>query len=242
MKKNLLMYMSALSLLGFTSCSDGEPSPNGAITLEAKANTSVATGAGSANLRVNNAITITEFKVNLSEVEFDFNDKDDEVADSVFKDVKLKGPFELDLIKNGTAVVGAIGVAELPNAVYKEVEFKLHKGDVSGNEMYGRSIYMAGTIGDKPFVLWHDTDEKLEIKFRDEKGLSVQGEDIKATINFNIGYLFSEISSFDFSAAVDADGDGIIEIDPKGEDDNKEIAHDVKEALEEITDAIDEKD
>lgn len=241
MKNNLLMYMAAFALLGLTSCGDGEPSPNGALTLEARANTSVISGTGSANLRVNNAITITEFKVNISEVEFDFNDKDDEVVDSVYKDIKLKGPFELDLIKNGAAVVGAIGVAELPNAVYKEVEFKLHKGDVSGKEMYGRSIYMAGTIGDKPFVFWHDTDEKLETKFKDEKGMSIQGEEIKAIINFNIGYLFSEMSSFDFSAAVDSDGDGLIEIDPKGEDDNKDIAHGVKEALEEITDAIDDK-
>lgn len=242
MKKNLLMYTAAFTLLGFTSCGDGEPSPNGELTLEARANTTVTSGAGSANLRTNSAVTLTDFKINIREVEFDFDDKDDDAADSVYKDIKLKGPFELDLIRDGAAVAGAIGVAELPNAVYKEVEFKLHKGDVTGSFMHGKSIYIAGTIGGQEFVFWHDTDEEFEINFKDLKGLTIQGEEVKAAINFNIGYLFSELSNVDFSAAEDTDGDGVIEIDPKGEDDNKDIAHEVKEALEDITDAIDDKD
>ncbi|WP_017732137.1 hypothetical protein [Nafulsella turpanensis] len=242
MKKNLFMYMAAFSLIGLSSCGDGEPSPTGELTLEATANTSVNTGAGSANLRTTSGITITDFKINIREVEFDFDDKDDDSADSVYKDIKLKGPFELDLVKDGTVVASTIGVAELPNAVYKEVEFKLHKGDVAGSEMYGKSIFIAGTIGNIPFELWHDTDEEFEINFKDQNGMAIQGEEVKAVINFNIGQLFSGMSNIDLSAARDSDGDGIIEIDPKGADDNKDIAHEVKEALEDITDAIDDKD
>lgn len=243
MKKNVFLYAAALSVLGFSSCSDGEPSPTGELTLVASANTSSPNTGGSANARVASGITITDFKINIREVEFDFDDKDDDSGvDSVYKDIKLKGPFELDLIKDGTDVASTIGVAELPNAVYKEVEFKLHKSDVTGSDMYGKSIYIAGTIGNLPFVFWHDTDEEFEIQLNELKGMTIQGEEVKAAINFNLGYLFSEMSAIDFSAARDTDGDGVIEIDPDGADDNKDIAHDLKEALEDITDAIDDKD
>ena len=243
MKKNLFIYAAALSVLGFSACGDGEPSPTGELTLVATANTFSPNTGGKANLRTASAVTITDFKINIREVEFDFDDKDDDSGiDSVYKDIKLKGPFELDLIKNGTEVASTIGVAELPNAVYKEVEFKLHKSDAAGSDMYGKSIYIAGTIGNLPFVFWHDTDEEFEIELNETRGMAIQGEDVKAAITFSLGYLFSEMSAIDFSAARDTNGNGIIEIDPKGADDNKDIAHDMKEALEDITDALDDKD
>lgn len=210
----------------------------------AAANTATSSNGGSANLRAANPITISEFIINIKEVEFDFDNKDDDTADTVYKDIKLKGPFELDLVKDdGTGIATTIGVAELPNAVYKEVEFKLHKGDVKGSFMEGKSIYIAGKIGAKHFVFWHDTDEEFEINLNQTNGMAIQGEAVKAAINFNIGYLFSEMSNIDFSAARDTDGNDIIEINPKGEgDDNKELAKALKEALEDITDAIDDKE
>lgn len=239
MKKNLFIYVAALSVIGFASCGDGEPSPNGEVTLEASANASTTSAGGDANLRVANGITITEFKINIKEVEFDFDENDDDEADSVYKDIKLKGPFELDLIKGGTEVTNAIGIAELPNAVYKEVEFKLHKSDVKGSDMEGKSIYIAGKIGALDFVFWHDTDEEFETAFKDKEGLAIQGEAAKAAINFNVGYIFSGMSGIDFSAARDTNGDNVIEIDPKGEgDDNKELAKNIKDALKDMADVL----
>lgn len=241
--KKLIVYAAALSVLGLTACGDGEPSPNGEVTLLASASTAGPNNGGSTNFRTAGAISITEFKINIQDVEFDFDDTDDDTADSVFKDIKLKGPFELDLIKNGTELTTTIGVTELPNAVYKEVEFKLHKNDVKGSEMEGKSIYIAGTIGNLPFVFWHDTDEEFETEFNKAEGMVVQGEAAKAAINFNLGYLFSEMSGIDFSGARDTNGNGVIEIDPKGEgDDNKELAKMVKEALEDMADVLEGKD
>lgn len=243
MKKNLFIYAAALSVLSLTACGDGEPSPNGEVTLVASANTATTSNGGSANLRAANPITISDFRINIKEIEFDFDNKDDgTTADTVYKDIKLKGPFELDLIKNGTEIATTIGVAELPNAVYKEVEFKLHKGDVKGAFMEGKSIYIAGKIGPKDFIFWHDTDEEYEINLNQANGMAIHGEAVKAAINFNIGYLFSEMSNIDFSVARDTDQNGTIEINPKAEgDDNKELAKFIKEALEDITDAIDDK-
>lgn len=241
MKKNLFIYAAAFAAIGFTSCSDGEPSPNGEVTLEASAGSGSITSGGNANLRLANGIVITDFKVNIEEVEFDFDASDDDAVDSVYKDIKLKGPFELDLIKSGTEITKTIGIAELPNAVYKEVEFKLHKNGVAGSDMNGKSIYIAGTIGNLPFVFWHDTDEEFETEFKNKEGMVIQGEAAKAAINFNVGYLFSEMSSIDFSAARDTNNNGIIEIDPKGADDNKEIAKSIKEALEDMADVLEGK-
>lgn len=234
MKKNVWMnlVMMAALLTAVSSCSESEPAPNGSLSLEASANTNTAPDNG----RMASGITITDFKVNIKEVEFDFDGKD-----SVYKDIKLKGPFELDLIKDGTNVVNKIGVSELPNAIYKEIEFKLHKSKVEGAEMFGKSIMISGTIGQLPFVFWHDTDEEFEIQFKDSKGMAIQGEEVKAIIDFNIGYLFSEMSGFDFSAARDKNGDNIIEISPDDVDGNKDLAHALKDALEDITDFIDDR-
>ena len=222
----------------FAACSDNEPKPNANVTLLAK--TSSVSGSSASNGRIMNSLVITDFVVNIKEVEFDY--AENKTLDSADKDVKLKGPFELDLINNQNLAEAVIGTGTLPNAAYKEVEFKLHKSDVKGSKMEGKSIFMEGTIGGVPFVFWHDTDEEFEINFAEAgKNLVVNGEDVKIAINFNLGSIFDAVSGVDLSDAEDGDNDGTIVIDPKNTDGNKDIADLIKKLLEEKTDLIDDK-
>ena len=224
--------------LGMFACGEKEVNPNGEVTLVAKANTS--SGTSISNGRVTSNLTINDFVINLREVEFEFDN--DKMVDSTFKDIKLKGPFELDLINNQSPADLIVGSATLPNAAYSEIEFKLHKGDVAGSKMDGKSIHMSGTIDGTPFVFWHDTDEEFEINFSDAgQNFVVNGEDLNAVITFNLGSIFDAISGVDLSIAEDEDGNGIIEIDPKNTDGNKDIADHIKKLLEEKTDLIDDK-
>lgn len=223
--------------LGLVACSDNEPRPNGEVTLVAKS-TSLS-GSSASGARVMNSLVISDFVINIKEVEFEFEKY--KTTDSTYKDMKLKGPFEIDLMNDSNPLSAIVGSATLPNAAYSEVEFKLHKGDVKGTKMEGKSIFMQGTIEGTPFIFWHDTDEEFEINFADaNEQLVVNGEDLNVAINFHLGSIFDAVSGVDLSKATDGDGNGTIEIDPKNTDGNKDIADLIKKLLEEKTDLIDD--
>lgn len=237
MKLKSLGVIGVLAL-GFGACSEKEVNPNGEVTLLVNAGTE--SGTSLSNSRVSDNLVINDFVINLREVEFEFDD--DKLADSTFKDIKLKGPFELDLINNQNPAESIVGSVVLPNAAYSEIEFKLHKSDVKGSKMEGKSVTMAGTINGTQFEFWHDTDEEFEIDFSDEsRRFVVNGEDLNAVINFNLGAIFDGVSGVDLSKAEDENGNGIIEIDPKNTDGNKDLADLIKKMLEEKTDLTDDK-
>lgn len=238
MKTNSIFIAAALSLTAM-ACSENEPSPNATITL--KAGSTIATPASTVNGRQLSAVQLSDFMINMKEIEFEIDD--DKAEEVTFKDLKLKGPFEIDLLNNSTSLTEVLGVSEVPNGRYEEIEFKIGKGAVSGSSMYGKSIYAAGTIDGTPFVFWHDVDEDFEVDFADTNDdLIVDGQDLSLQINFNLGLVFNSLVGADLSSAKDTDGDGIIEIDPKGEDDNKELAHDIKELIKDLADLSEKRD
>lgn len=234
------MKTTSLFLVGtvaafLMSCSNDEVSPTGSVSIKATASTATA-----ANGRYASTVQLTDFKINMKEIEFEIDD--DKAEEITFKDLKLKGPFEIDLLNNSTSLTETLGISELPNGRYEEIEFKIGKGTVTGNSMYGKSIYAAGTINGKNFAFWHDLDEDFEVDYADANNdLTVNGEDMSVQINFNLGMAFNN-QLVDLSTAVDTNGDGLIEIEPKGErDNNKELANDLKQLIKDLADLTEHK-
>lgn len=223
-----------LAGLGLLASCDKEEDTNGNLNVETQG-----TALAAANNR-QGKVAINDFRINIREVEFEYDRSDSRSTTEVeIKDVKLKGPFELDLLNTNTSLGGLLATVTLPNAVYEEVEFKMHKSTTSG-PMLGKSILMTGTINGKPFILWHDTDEEFEIDFEDKnKDILINGQDQRLKIEFDLNTLFHAVSGVDLTIARDDDNDGTIEISPNDNDGNRELAKQVKDRLEAATDLID---
>lgn len=242
MKTRSLFMVGALAL-GLVACGDDAESPVSDVTVVAKA-TLDPTSSGGRLAAGSTGVTLDEFKINIREIEFEYDKEDDESeVKDVYDDVKLYGPFEIDLLNaQGDALSKALTSTSIPNGDFEEIEFKLHKGKVEGNAMYNKSVQASGTINGTPFVFWHDTDEEFEIDFEDvNKDITLRGQSLEVIINFNLGLLFNSASGVDLSQARDGNGDGVITIDPKNTDGNKWLADLLKDALEDATDLIDDK-
>jgi hypothetical protein len=198
------------------------------------------------NGRVAATSIITDIKLSIREVEFDKEDAHFKM-DSTYdfnNDIKLKGPFVLDVLEQNTFVEQLITTVNVPNARYEEVEFKLHKSTDAG-VMNGKSIMITGTIEGKPFIFWHDTDEEFEVDFTNATtDIQINGDTAPMVINLALDGLFSTIKGgVSLSSAQDGDGDGVIEINPGSDNDgNKDLANAIKDLLEQATDLIDDKD
>lgn len=246
-KKRSVVNLMTIMLLGssvFVSCNNDDPAASGTVILKADA----ASASGSTiNGRTQATTVITDFKVSIREVEFEFDEEDAHFStDSSFNDdVKLKGPFVLDVLEQNAFVEQMVTTVTVPNAKYEEVEFKLHK-NTSAGEMEGKSILITGTIDGKPFVFWHDTDEEFEIDFEDAAtDLVINGHTVAIAINFQLDQLFSTVKGgISLASATDGDGDGVIEINPGSTDNdgNKDLADAIKILLEDATDLIDDND
>ena len=243
--KALSLIMAGSLALGLSACNDDQD-PTTQVTIVSKSAT--ASSGASTNGRIASGVVLESFIVNIREIEFEYDDpnSDEEVEDesleNVYEDVKLKGPFVVDLLsQDGMASIQQLVTTTVPNAVYEEIEFKLHRNEVTSSPMYGKSVYATGTINGTPFIFWHNTDEEFEIDFEDaSKNLSLNGQPVQVIINFNLGLLFDSIHGVDLSGAQDGDGDGVIEIDPLNTDGNGSLAHAIKNALENVTDLLDE--
>lgn len=246
-KKRSAFKLMTLILLGstlFIACSNDDPAANGTVIL--KMDAASPTG-NTISGRIQATTVITDFKVSIREIEFEFDEADAHFkTDSSFnEDVKLKGPFVLDVLEQNAFVEQLITTVNVPNARYEEVEFKLHKNTDAG-AMNGKSILITGTIDGKPFIFWHDTDEEFEIDFEnDATDLVINGNSAAIVINLQLDRLFSTVKGgVNLSLAKDGDGDGVIEINPGSidNDGNTGIAHAIKTLLEHVTDLIDDKD
>lgn len=244
-KKIGVFNLTAMMLLGstlFVGCNNDDPAANGTVIL--KMGAASPTGS-SINGRSQATTVITDLKVSIREIEFEFDEEDAHFStDSSFnEDVKLKGPFVLDVLEQNAFVEQMITAVNVPNARYEEVEFKFHKNTDAG-EMNGKSILITGTIDGKPFIFWHDTDEEFEIDFENAAtDLVINGNAAAIAINLQLDRLFSTVKGgINMSAATDGDGDGVIEINPGSidNDGNKELADAIKTLLEDATDLIED--
>ncbi len=236
--------MMTLLLIGSTllvACNNDDPAANGTVIL--KLDAASPTG-NTINGRTQSTTVITDFKISIREIEFEFDEEDAHFrTDSSFnEDVKLKGPFVLDVLDQNAFVEQLVTSVKVPNARYEEVEFKLHK-NMNAGDMNGKSMLITGTIDGKPFIFWHDTDEEFEIDFENAAtDLVINGNTAAVVINFQLDRLFSVLKGgANLSLAIDGDGDGIIEINPGSADNdgNTDLAHAIKRLLEDATDLID---
>ncbi|MGI6572943.1 MAG: hypothetical protein ACOX19_05935 [Fermentimonas sp.] len=147
-------------------------------------------------------IQVTDFILNIGEIEFEFDDDYDDDDDCnpflVFNgtydgddELELKGPFEITLISNGELNTNMVikGI-QLPMAAYSGVEFEMKKSKDKTSVMYGKSILIKGTIGDIPFEFASDKSFDFEIEYPDNKPFVV-GENEDLVISFDLDKLFA---------------------------------------------------
>jgi len=237
-KKMSPMFAIACTVMLLFSCNDESVSDEGNLKLKAAASLSSSLSQKYAVSKEQSSVEITTFMINIKEIELEIDD-DDDMMENLYTDIELEGPFELDLLSGSTAI--DIASATLPNNIYEEIEFDMDVCTNQDSELFEKSILIKGTINNIPFVFWHDTNEEFEIDYPNvNDNLIIDGGTVVTVINFELSLIFGAGSMVDFSLATDRDGDGVIEINPNNDDDNKEIADLIKDLLEESSDLLDD--
>jgi hypothetical protein len=180
---------------------------------------------------------LTDFRINLKEIELEFDDDvnaddrnrggavmhgDDQDDDE--DEIKLRGPFEVDLLDHQTFITHLLGSLVIPNRPLEEIEIELDRGRNSASLMYGKSVFMAGTIDGTDFTFWHNRNEEFEIELEGRNRVFVTGEDLSVVIAVRLDE-FTAAAVDLLAAAKDGNGDGTIEIDPLNTDGNATVAY-----------------
>lgn len=238
MKKTSIL---ALLVIMISSCTDNL-STSGNVTLKASA-VSV-TGKTSATARTAaSTVVITDFKINIGKVKFELDEEDEmHHADSIYDDdVKLVGPFLLDLLDPNKTLSQFITSVNVPNAKYEEIEFKFEKS-IQPGEMEGKTFLIKGTINGKNFIIWSGKDAELEMDFDDPtKDFTVNSNDVNLNIKIQLDALMAKLTTLaNQNLLLDTDGDGVIEISTDNDDGHHDIGEQIKSLLEQEIDLDDE--
>lgn len=238
--KNFLI--SAFFVLAISSCTN-DSSSNGNVTLKASAVTTTGKTSLTARTAAVSTVVITDFKINIANIKFE-TDMEDMMHDTdpMHEDVKLMGPFLLDLLDPNTTLTQIITSVAIPNAQYEEIEFKFQKSMVAG-EMLGKTYLIKGTINDKPFIVWSAEDAELEMDFEDpNKDFTVTGNDMSLNIKIQLDALMLKLTTLaNQGLLLDTDGDGVIEISTGFDDGHSTIGGECRDLLENET-HLDDKD
>lgn len=178
-------------------------------------------------------VVITDFKLSFRDVEFK---KDQNNLDTT--DIQFRGPFDVDLMSETSALSQTIGTVDISDGTYKVLRFKLHKDQdrLESHPLFDRSLYMKGTINGTTFEFWHDASENFDIQ--NTGGIIVANNNVEITVNFNIDQFLNALHTIDLSQAVDGDDNGLIEINPDNDDGNGDIADKLKENIKLSADLI----
>jgi hypothetical protein len=234
--------ISILAILAVmaSSCSDN-PSTDGKVTLKATAVSS--TNMTSTTARIASTVVITDFKINIGNIKLETDVEDDRYdTDSVHDDVKLMGPFLLDLLDPNKTLSQIITTVNVPNAKYEEIKFKFEKSILPG-EMEGKTFLIKGTIDGKNFIVWSGKDAELEMDFADPtKDFTVNSNDVALNIKIQLDAVLAKLSMLaSQNLLLDTDGDGVIEISTDNDDGHHDLGEQIKSLLEQETD-LDDKD
>lgn len=230
----------ALLVIMVSSCTN-DPSTSGNVALKASAVSSTGKTTLTARTAASTVI-ITDFKINIANIKFETDTEDDRHdLYPFYEDIKLKGPFLLDLLDPNKTLSQLITSVNVPNAKYEEVEFKFEKSLLAG-EMLGKTYLIKGTINSKAFVIWSGKDAELEMDFEDTaKDFTVNDNDISLNIKMHLDALMAKLTILaNQSLLVDTDGDGVIEISTDNDDGNQSLGELIKNLLENETDLDDE--
>ncbi|MBL7472193.1 hypothetical protein IS446_05250 [Robertkochia sp. 1368] len=240
------------TLLLIISCSDNDdPVTRGQLRISV-GNSLDSEGAKGmvANREVAPGLDITTFLINMEEFELEIDHEDDdydgEDDDEMWDDdgyydsedeFELEGPFVVDMLAGKVELMNI----NMPMGPFDEIEFDFEKSDDPESILFGKSILVEGTFEGVPFIFWHDFMDEIEVDFEDvEKDIVITEGTESVTIYFDIANMFSLEQGIDLSEAKDGNGDGVIEISPKDEDGNNQLAHDLKEALKAHIDLLDD--
>lgn len=223
-----------------SSCSDN-PSTDGNVTLKASAVST--TNMTSATGRIASTVVITDFKINIGNIKLETDAEDDRYeTDPLHDDVKLTGPFLLDILDPNKTLSQIIATVSVPNAKYEEIEFKFEKS-IQPGEMEGKTFLIKGTIDGKNFVVWSGKDAELEMDFADPtKDFTVNSSDVTLNIKIQLDALIAKLTSLASQNLLhDTDGDGVIEISTDNDDGHHDFGEQIKDLLENET-HLDDKD
>jgi len=236
---------SIFALVTFLMCSCSNNSSNsGNVSLKATAVT--ASGKTSMTARTTgtgSTVVVTDFKVNIGNIKLETDIEDAmHSTDPMHEDVKLMGPFLLDLLDTNKTLSQFITSIDAPNAKYEEIKFNFTKSLIAG-DLEGKTFLIKGTINDKPFVIWSAEDIELEMDFLDPtKDFAVNDNSVALNIKIQLDALMAKITEFaNQGMLLDTDGDGIIEITTGVDDNHSKIGHQLKDLLENET-HLDDKD
>lgn len=236
--------ISILSLLLFAiiSCTN-DSSSEGNVTLKATAVSSTGKTSLTARTSAASTVVITDFKINIGNIKFE-TDMEDMMHDSdpMHEDIKLMGPFLLDLLDPNKTLTQIITSVTTPNAQYEEIEFKFQKSLVAG-EMNGKTYMIKGTINGTPFIIWSDKDAELEMDFEDHnKDFTVTGNEMSLNIKIQLDALMLKLTTLaNQGLLLDTDGDGVIEISTGFDDGHSLFGEECRDLLENET-HLDDKD
>ncbi|RDI58254.1 hypothetical protein [Flavobacterium glaciei] len=231
----------ALLALVISSCTNDSAS-EGNVSLKASAVST--TGKTSLTSRTAaSTVVLTDFKINIGNIEFE-TDMDDAMytIDPIYDDVKLHGPFLLDLLDPNLTLSTFITSVNVPNARYEEIEFNFEKSTVVG-EMNGKTYLIKGTINGKPLMIWSDEDAELELDFEDRnKDFTINDNNVGLNIKFQLDLIMAKINLWaNQGLLLDTDGDGVIEITTGNDDGNSSFGEQIKDLLEKES-YLDDKD
>lgn len=227
-----------LSLLGIVTfmaaCQKEESNKQGTVDVVFKASYSTMKSAPA-------TIVFTDLTFNVKEIEFDVDDDElengeFEFNDSVYSDVELDGPFEVIALKNGVVQEVALNNFTVPDAPFKEIEFKIDVNEAltSASPMHNKSLLLKGTINGVPFIMWHDKDEEFKYEFAEGSNTTVlNANSLEFTLNLQLGQMLAALANIDLSSATDGDKDGVIEIGPNDQDGNSDLADDIFKSFKE---------
>lgn len=241
MKNVTFLPVFAGVLLSLLSCSKDD-----STTTDDTTNTMVKISAKSTytGARTSKAATValSAFTVNLKDIKLKYDDDiadnhhGDDDNDGFFDgddDFKLKGPFELNLLSGQVDLVAT----DIPQGVFKEIEFSLHRNEVPTAPMFNKSIEIKGTINGIPFVFWHNLQEEVSVDYHDaSNNVVITPNQLTIVFNFNLDALLAQV---DLSGATDGNHDGVIEISPLDNDGNRGLANLIKDKIEDGTELED---
>ena len=249
-KLKTVLALAALVTILYSCSSNSEPSGEGNLSIGAKSTAHNGVAKSVVNKSAVSTIEITKLLLNLKEFELEV-DIDDETEDLMQNDkdwdddgkldfedeLKLKGPFEVDLLSGQLSFLDIT----VPFGKYEELEFKFGPSPNPDSELFGKSILVEGTVNEVPFIYSHKFTEKVEVDFEDPNfDIVVSEVDNGIVIDFDVNQLFDAVNGVDLSQAVDGNNDGVIEIDHSDVDGNKTLADAIRKKIIAALDLLDD--
>lgn len=204
------VFVVALSLVVMASCKKDDINVNTSrVNVALKTSKTITKNGGTP---ATEAFVLNEFILCFGEIEFDINDDMEDALPGnakTFSDIELDGPFLVDLMSTDAETGIDIGAANVPNAIYEEIEFDIEPYTLEEPaEMFDNSILAKGTYEGAAFTIVSTQELELEIEY--PNGYTLDGTDSRLFIDLNLGTLKTLVEAIDFTNAVKEEDGSIL--------------------------------